>query len=557
MVRDKYFQLAIAFSSLCIGVFLFPFDFLNPFSIDWIWGSGDFEQHFLGWQFFQREPLSQIPLSKLSLYGDGVAQSIVFTDSIPLIAVPLKYLLSQSDLGIQYFGFFVLSSIVLQALLAYSYFRQLGVHTVVGAILSLVVCIAPALLFRATCHTSLTAQWVIIASLLLCRSRDNQWFHWLALLSCSLWIHLYLFVMCSVLFLANLPLSKLLNQKQFFWVSAIPMLILLQEYLLGYIPRTPSDATSSGYGIFTFNLLAPVSSQSDFSLIFPGLDLPYGSHEGFAFFGSVSLLSIVTVASFKQARKIFMNSVWSMNMRVLLALLLMAAFAISPVIAFGSYSIDLGRLPYPLFILGDTFRASGRFIWPLYYFLMLEALAAIGLFCLPQDRSLSSPRGRLSLFVFSALLIIALGDVSGYAGARRAQFSSKSDAIKPTMNAMKESIESISGGLPKSYIFYPNTEAPHGFGLIARLALLSQSSTNGTYLARYDNDLMLLQNMRTKSALHANKLDRKAVYIIGELEDREAALLPSKCSYELNQQLDSHCLLAVEGMRLLIPVSRD
>ena len=105
MVRDKYFRLVIVFSALCIGILLFPFDFLNPFSIDWIWGSGDFEQHFLGWQFFQREPLVQIPLSKLSLYGDGVAQSIVFTDSIPLIAVPLKYLLSQSDLGIQYFGF--------------------------------------------------------------------------------------------------------------------------------------------------------------------------------------------------------------------------------------------------------------------------------------------------------------------------------------------------------------------------------------------------------------------------------------------------------------------
>ena len=556
-MRDKYFQLAIAFIVLCIGVFLFPFDFLNPFSINWIWGSGDFEQHFLGWQFFQREPLVQIPLSKLSLYGDGVAQSIVFTDSIPLIAVPLKYLLSQSGLTVQYFGLFVLSSLVLQALLAYSYFRRLGVHPVVGSMLSLVVCIAPALLFRATCHTSLTAQWVIIASLFLCRSRGNQWFNWLALLSLSLWIHLYLFVMCSVLFFANLPLGKLLKQRRFFWVSGIAVLILLQAYLLGYIPRTPSDATSSGYGIFTFNLLAPLSSQSDFSLILPDLDLPYGSHEGFAFFGPIFLLSIVIVASFKQARKIFMNSVLSMNKRVLLALLVMAAFAISPVISLGNYSVDLGRLPYPLFILGDTFRASGRFIWPLYYFLMLEALAAIGLFCLPQARSLGSTRGRLRLCAFLALIIIALGDLSGYAGARRAQFSSKSDAMKPAIDAIQASIKSISGGLPKSYIFYPNTEAPHGFDLIARLALLNHSSTNGAYLARYDNDLILRQNLKAKNELYNQKLDREAVYIIGELKERETALLPPICTDQPNPQLDSHCLLEVESMRLLIPVSLE
>ena len=98
MCKEIAYRLFVSLGALSIGFFLFPWDFLDPFSVDWVWGSGDFEQHFIGWQFFLREPLFQFPLAKLNLYGDRIAQSIIFTDSIPIVAIPVKIELCQRKL---------------------------------------------------------------------------------------------------------------------------------------------------------------------------------------------------------------------------------------------------------------------------------------------------------------------------------------------------------------------------------------------------------------------------------------------------------------------------
>ena len=97
MPKEISYKLFVFLGALSISFFLFPWEFLNPFSVDWVWGSGDFEQHFIGWQFFLREPPLQFPLAKLNLYGDGIAQSIIFTDSIPIVAIPLKILAGQAE----------------------------------------------------------------------------------------------------------------------------------------------------------------------------------------------------------------------------------------------------------------------------------------------------------------------------------------------------------------------------------------------------------------------------------------------------------------------------
>ena len=553
MPKEIACKLFVLMGSLSIGFFLFPWDFLNPFSVDWVWGSGDFEQHFIGWQFFLREPLFQFPLAKLNLYGDGIAKSIIFTDSIPIIAIPLKIFAGQVKAEFQYFGLFVLSSLVLQALLSYSYFRLSGVTAIVSSSLALVVCVAPPLLFRATCHTSLTAQWMLIAALILCKLKKQAWRRWLLLLSIALWVHLYLFTMCLLLFLSHLNLRNLQSRNCQLWTITILGLLLLQSYVLGYIPRISSDATSSGYGIFTFNLLSPISSASNFSLILPGFELPYGSHEGFSFLGPVFLVALVLVGLSSRPRKILIDSIFVMDKKLLLAIILMALFAVSPVVSIGFHKIDLGRLPYPLFIVGDTFRASGRFIWPLYYYLMLESLSAVALAYVPKEMSPRFIQGFWTLVILSTTIFASLGDLYGYSSSRRIQFTAQQDTTKSPVENIRASILKESGRLPRSYVFYPNLEAPHGFNVFARLALLSSSSTNGTYLARYDKSLITMQNNDTKEALLGKRLDPEAIYVLGDLELNEEQSLPPLCMPDLVAGLGTHCLLEVEGFRLLTP----
>ena len=554
MPKEISYKLFVSLGALSIGFFLFPREFLNPFSVDWVWGSGDFEQHFIGWQFFLREPLFQFPLAKLNLYGDGVAQSIIFTDSIPIVAIPLKFLVGQAPGVFQYFGLFVLSSLVFQALLSYLYFRLSGVTALVSSSLALVVCVAPPLLFRATCHTSLTAQWMLIAALILCKLKKQSWWRWLLLLSISLWVHLYLFAMCLLLFLSSL--NRRYFQKRWngtLWLAGILGLLLLQSYSLGYIPRIPSDATSSGYGIFTFNLLSPITSATNYSLILPGFELPYGSHEGFSFFGPALLVALALVGFSSRPRKIFTDSVLSMDKKLLLVIIAMALFAVSPVVSIGFHKIDLGRLPYPLFIVGDTFRASGRFIWPLYYCLMLESFVAVALAYAPRNLPPKRSQSFVTLFILFAVISVSLGDLYGYSSSRRIQFTGQLDTTRQPMENIRASILETSGRLPRSYIFYPNLEAPHGSDLVARLALLSSSSTNGTYLARYDKSLISTQNTDNKKAILDKRLDPEAVYILGDLESPEQLALPAICMPDFARGSETHCLLEVEGFRLLTP----
>ena len=81
--------------SIAIGIATFGaltnWKILNPLFVRWLYW-GDPSTSYLGWQFFRKTPLLQFPLGLNPNYGTGFSSSIMFTDSVPLIAIPLKYL---------------------------------------------------------------------------------------------------------------------------------------------------------------------------------------------------------------------------------------------------------------------------------------------------------------------------------------------------------------------------------------------------------------------------------------------------------------------------------
>ena len=58
---------------------------LNPQYIGWLMGDDPFT-HFLGWHFFRREAW-HFPIGLLHSYGMEMGSTIVYTDSIPLLAL--------------------------------------------------------------------------------------------------------------------------------------------------------------------------------------------------------------------------------------------------------------------------------------------------------------------------------------------------------------------------------------------------------------------------------------------------------------------------------------
>ena len=109
---------------------------LNPNNADWILGRLDPTQHYLGWLFFRNGPWT-FPVGLNPLFGLDLSSSIVYSDSIPLLAIPLKALDPLLPDRFHYFGLWIFASFLLQAWLSW---KILGIYSQ-NTVLKLLGCI--------------------------------------------------------------------------------------------------------------------------------------------------------------------------------------------------------------------------------------------------------------------------------------------------------------------------------------------------------------------------------------------------------------------------------
>ena len=98
--------------ALCFLV-IYGFRVLNPVYDDWLMSGGDLTQHYLGWRFFREsEWLFPIGLMNTIAWPNEVA--VIFTDSIPGMAVICKLLSPILPETFQYFGLWGILCFMLQ-----------------------------------------------------------------------------------------------------------------------------------------------------------------------------------------------------------------------------------------------------------------------------------------------------------------------------------------------------------------------------------------------------------------------------------------------------------
>ena len=190
---------------------------INPQHIDWlILGKkqiSDNESYLIGWLFFKQAPLLQYPFLLLPKLGEGLLLTLVYTDSIPLMAIPFKIFRDFIPFDFQYFGFWIFSCFLLQGIFSYlilSRFIKNRVPTILATTLFL---IAPVFLFRFQLgHFALLGHWIILASILLYCCRTFSMRKWLLVIIVSLLIHPYIFTMVAVLFGSDI-LQRLLKKE--------------------------------------------------------------------------------------------------------------------------------------------------------------------------------------------------------------------------------------------------------------------------------------------------------------------------------------------------------
>jgi hypothetical protein len=401
---------ALTLSALA-GVFVFDrclgFAVLDPGDIDWIfhWGI-DPSVNFMGWHMFRSEAWG-LPPGILRSYGHPVGSSIGITDSLPVIAMPLKLVADQLPPIFQFLGLWYLACYVLLAvfgcLLVASVTASPWVQVLGGSIIGL----SPALVHRMG-HASLSGHWLIVAALWLhvtCRTHGvsrGRFVAWMALLWVAAGVTPYIAAMVVALALPTIAGRITEGAARLLMTGFAFLAITIAGWWAGgYFILGAEDVRNPGFDVLSTNLLAPFDAPAG-SLLEHVLPITVRSADqldGYCYLG----LGVfwLTGVSLMAARPRFSRN-WSItDAAFALVMTGMGLYALSSTITFGTRVVFQYDPAWwgPL----TTLRASGRFIWPVYYALVFALVALVA-------RRL--PR-RTAIVVLGIAVVLQMADLWG------------------------------------------------------------------------------------------------------------------------------------------------
>lgn len=401
---EKYFLLSGLLLGGIIFFLIYGYRILDPTFIKWTM-DGDAAQHFLGWHFFRSEPWSfPLGLIKSLKYPQGT--SIIYTDSIPLLAIPLKLISSLLPSIFQYHGLWLLLCYVLQGFFAVLLIKQITNKPFLILLGTLFFLLSPVIVVRSGGHEALSGHWIILASLYFYLQKDSLTIriYWIVLLLVAVMVHFYLFFMAFIVFSGFLLRLILEDYKGNFpsviMFSTITLsIILISMWVLGYFVVDVLHSPESGFGLYSMNLLSPINS-SGISTFFKEFPLATeGQFEGFNYLGfGLLLLILVSIYELSRQKKFFSTKI---HLPLIFVSFILLVFSISNKITFSNIVLFEFKLPDFLNGLLGIFRSSGRMFWPVTYILMLTSIAILIKFN-------SHKRAILFLFIFIGFQVIDL-----------------------------------------------------------------------------------------------------------------------------------------------------
>ena len=353
---------------------------LNPGFPDWFMVPGaDWTQHYFGWVYY-RFGAWHWPPGTLTGYAYPMVSSMGYTDAIPLVAMPLKVLSPWLPEPFQYIGWWLFTCFALQTWFGYRLLRVLSAPPAFAWLGSIFLGMSPTLLFRDG-HPALCAHWVITAlwwSYFNTAGKHNLR-QATVITALSAWIHPYLTAMALALYLVILLKQSWIDRK----VSISKALIfaatmlgwtLLSFYLIGYFNLEGTQQGGLGVGEFSANLNTWFNPHTE-SAFWQGLPwAETGQYEGYGYLGTAVIVLIALFLIHRlSTRKGPLPSTRSGWLALLTGITLFL-FALSPRWTFFNHTIFQYETQISLF---QTFRSTGRFIWPLYYLILGWTIAKI------------------------------------------------------------------------------------------------------------------------------------------------------------------------------------
>ena len=488
---------------------------LDPTNISWLI-NGDSAQHYLGWAFYRSSPWT-FPIGLNPSWGLENSSSIIYADALPFLAIPFKVIEAILPEPFQYYGLWFLLSFSLSAVFAWRLFKEHNCDIFLSLCGTFLLTLSPIIAWRVGGHQSLAGHWVLIWALAnnVSNKPKLRWLEWGILLSASIAIHPYFTVMCAFLFVAdfihrefdstNIKATLKRNVRP---LGTLGLVCLVTAWQVGLIGTTASPGSDTGFGFYRTNLnsLFNPMGASSFLLSRPS---GAGDYEGFAYLG-IGILILGFVVLFDlivRSDAIFFQE--KASTPLIVSLLLLLIWAVTPNIGFDKWNMQLFHLDNSFV---QVFRASGRFIWPLWYFIVIALVLQINhLLC-----SLRSKRAR-AIYVFLLFICVLQG----------IDFYGLSKDIKHTLMQTRSSLwwgyDSESWKkLSERYttlrvIKFPGLAYPQ-WREVSFLASQYKLKTNVAYLARIDNDILKNQQVKDEIILNSQELDKSCIYVLSETD---------------------------------------
>ena len=403
--------------SAMVFCFVYGVRVLNPTYTAWLYNGVDLTQHYIGWKAY-RLSAWDFPIGMIDNLSYPNKISVIYTDSIPLFAIPFKVISFLLPNEFQYFGIWGLLCYILQGMIAARILKRFIDNDVYVILASTMFLFVPVLFERMYYHTALSAHWVLLLGLevILCwdsTSDKKRILKRIILIAvCSASIHIY-FVLMSGMILLGIVLNNLLHRerivRQILYVVIYIMTAAAVIFILGGF-HGGLTSVKEGLGVYAFNLngfFNPAGYVEGESMIFP--NLPYLTEwpdEGYAYLGAGFIFLLVFGAGLLGGRMLgkkdrFLQKEVSISLFVLSVFSI--AFAVSPRVGLGSYKIIEISLPQFLWNLWSIFRATGRVAWICMYILMLVTIIAVWLACKHHPR--------LVIIVIGIALLIQVYDL--------------------------------------------------------------------------------------------------------------------------------------------------
>ena len=502
--------------SVTIGIATFGaltnWKILNPLFVRWLYW-GDPSAGFLGWQFFRKTALLQFPIGASPNYGVGFASSIMYTDSVPLIAIPLKYVSFILPANFQYFGIWILSGFVLQAWFAWKILVRYSKSLMLNLFGVFLITNAPILVYRlvhdGSGHIGFIGQFLLLWAINMYLEPNSTQRNWLKLICLTplislglipMIVSLYVFWLTKNFITDTNPIPKRFQSATSNLVGSISLLLVVMWVSGALMVSDPSD---SGFGTYRTSLTSlfdpkPVNLFS-FSRFIPDIGSLPGTQEGFAFLGVsvIGLLLISLVASSKIRNPLDIRT----SAPLVLGSVAMGIFSLSNRISFAQREIFTYPIPGSIMHLIGPFRSSGRFIWPLIYLVMIFGLVFLSMII--QKKPI------LGFGLLVILFLTQIYDSTVVYSHTRLRFAESAFTAQLVSRQWDEIAQRYD-----HLIAIPPLNNDPGWFELSLLANKWNLTTNATYLGRIDMQKFESMAVRAQLDLESLRFDSHTMYVI-------------------------------------------